>query len=45
MNLLSRSLGTFFESDLKFAAEGRALPGRLLRMEPRRRVPRDKVKG
>ena len=42
---LEERLGTFFLDDLKFVADGRVLPGRVLQMKPRRRVPRDEVTG
>ena len=42
---LEERLGTFFRNDLKFVADGRVLPGRVLQMKARRRVPRDEVTG
>ena len=38
-------LEAFFRNDLRFVADGRILPGEVLQMDARRRLPRDEVTG
>ena len=42
---LDERLEAFFQNDLRLVADGRILPGEVLQMKARRRVPRDDVTG